>query len=286
MAKLRIVVTVLTQVPDVITSVLNILLEWFKFMALVRSLYNLVTPVLDPRRLLHGLCNYPRFFSDLLRFRILAAHSQRRYPLALWPTLHKRTIETQFDPHYCYLAYWATRMVLEKGDAVAHVDVGGQVSWLMGLAASAQVTTVDIRPFAQDVPSLTVKSGSLMALPYDDQSLRSLSCLHVVEHVGLGRYGDPLNPDGCWQAMRELARVVAPAGRLIFAVPCGQPRVQFNAHRVFAPQDVIDTFAHEGLELEHLAGVTDDRHFHQSIAKDLLEKQGYGCGFFLFRRPG
>ncbi|WP_222874058.1 methyltransferase domain-containing protein [Hankyongella ginsenosidimutans] len=112
-------------------------------------------------------------------------------------------------------------MVLEKGDAVAHVDVGGQVSWLMGLAASAQVTTVDIRPFAQDVPSLTVKSGSLMALPYDDQSLRSLSCLHVVEHVGLGRYGDPLNPDGCWQAMRELARVVAPAGRLILPFRAG-----------------------------------------------------------------
>jgi len=47
--------------------------------------------------------------------------------------------------------------------------------------------------------------------------------MNVVEHVGLGRYGEPLDPEGDIKAMRELRRVLAPGGSLLFVVPVGRP---------------------------------------------------------------
>src|SRR5207253_10606962 len=72
-------------------------------------------------------------------------------------------------------------------------------------------------------------SDLLLSLPFADRSVESLSCLHVAEHVGLGRYGDELDPEGTVKAARELQRVVAPAGRLYFALPVGRPRTEFRS---------------------------------------------------------
>lgn len=53
------------------------------------------------------------------------------------------------------------------------------------------------------------------------------------EHDGLGRYGDPVSPDGDLIAMRDAAKVVVPGGILFFGVPIGSDRLCWNAHRVY-----------------------------------------------------
>jgi hypothetical protein len=45
--------------------------------------------------------------------------------------------------------------------------------------------------------------------------------MHVVEHVGLGRYGDPIDANGDAQAIKELKCVLWPGGVLYFVVPTG-----------------------------------------------------------------
>src|SRR5205807_5995192 len=72
--------------------------------------------------------------------------------------------------------------------------------------------------------ALPILEGDILALPFRDQSVVSLSCLHVVEHVGLGRYGDGLNPEGTQQALAELQRVLAVEGNLFLSLPVGRPR--------------------------------------------------------------
>jgi hypothetical protein len=57
--------------------------------------------------------------------------------------------------------------------------------------------------------------------------------MHVIEHIGLGRYGEALDPDGDLKAIRELVRVLAAGGNLLVVVPVGRPRIQFNAHRIY-----------------------------------------------------
>jgi SAM-dependent methyltransferase len=125
--------------------------------------------------------------------------------------------------------------------------------------------------------------GNLLALPFADASIGSLSCLHVAEHVGLGRYGDPLDPLGTRKAAAELARVLAPGGDLYVALPVGRPRVCFNAHRIHAARDVRAYFG--ALDLSEFAGVGDDGALVESAPLDLFDDASYACGLFRFRRP-
>ena len=53
------------------------------------------------------------------------------------------------------------------------------------------------------------------------------------EHCGLGRYGDPLDPNGDIKAVDELREFVSNRGRLFIAVPVGQDSLVWNAHRIY-----------------------------------------------------
>ena len=119
-------------------------------------------------------------------------------------------------------------------------------------------------------------------MPFEEGSLESVSCLHVAEHIGLGRYGDPLDPLGTRKAAAELQRVVAPRGQLLFALPVGRPRVCFNAHRVHSPHDIVAMFPE--LQLVEFSGVDDTGAFRRHRTLEELEGAQYGCGMFRFVR--
>jgi hypothetical protein len=153
---------------------------------------------------------------------------------------------------------------------------------VVGLTAFVPVTFIDVRPLEVQMPNLESRAGSLLGLPYDDRSVESLSCLHVAEHIGLGRYGDPLDPDGTRKAALELQRVLAPGGHLYFSVPVGAPRTQFNAHRVLDPLEVPAMFPE--LVLSAFSGVDDEGRWHPALEPRDLAGSRWGCGFYLFTR--
>ncbi len=96
------------------------------------------------------------------------------------------------------------------------------------------VTMVDLRPLPVSLRELSFVQGTILDLPFDAGTVPSLSCLCVVEHIGLGRYGDPLQPDGTERAIAELLRVVQPGGHLYLSAPVDDcNRTYFNAHRAF-----------------------------------------------------
>ena len=150
------------------------------------------------------------------------------------------------------------------------------------LTAITKVTFIDIRPLIVNLENFDSKPGSILALPFGDNSVPSLSCLHVAEHIGLGRYGDPLDPEGTKKATRELARVLALQGNLYFSVPVGKPRVCFNAHRIHSPQQILDYFY--DLELIQFSGIDDRGNFRQAIDPGDLANASYACGLFHFTK--
>jgi predicted SAM-dependent methyltransferase len=125
-------------------------------------------------------------------------------------------------------------------------------------------------------------AGSVLSMPFPDKSIKSLSCLHVAEHVGLGRYGDSLDPAGTRKAAAELQRVLAPGGMLLFSLPVGRPRVCFNGHRVHSPAAIPEMFPE--LELKEFAGVDDSGRFLRDLAPGEFADAGYACGLFIFER--
>lgn len=230
-----------------------------------------------------------RFRADFREFRRLegAQGDGATCPPVTWsermPMLFDRTSTTTFDRHYVFHTAWAAR-ILARTRPARHVDVASSVYFSALVSAFVPIEFYDLRPAEMNLSQLTTGHADLTRLPFPDASLPSLSCMHAVEHVGLGRYGDPLDPGGDRKAMAELARVVAPGGSLLFVVPTGRPVVRFNAHRIYAYRHVLEAFP--GFTLASFALVTDGSAgvLVEDAPESLADAQKYGCGCYWFRR--
>lgn len=246
-----------------------------------------MTPLALLRRAAGAALRYGRFRRDFAAFAKMNAGSDGRFELR-WedrlPCLYDRTSGTGFDRQYLYHPAWAAR-VLSETRPDEHVDISSILQFCALVSAFIPVRFYDYRPADIALAGLAVGRADLTALPFETGSLPSLSCMHTVEHIGLGRYGDPLDPEGDLKAMRELTRVLAPGGSLLFAVPVGRSRLLFNGHRIYAYAQIRDAFA--DLELAEFSLILDDSQ-PGGLVRDadpaLVGEQNYGCGCFHFRK--
>jgi SAM-dependent methyltransferase len=188
-----------------------------------------------------------KFYSDKHRFSLMLSGTKKRHYMGEdYPILNEDE-KQDFDHHYIYHTAWAAQ-ILARTKPRRHVDIGSSLYFAGIVSAFIPMEHYDYRKPDLTLDGLTVGHADLMALPFQDNSVESLSCMHVVEHCGLGRYGDPLDPDGDLKAMEELSRVLAPGGQLLFVAPIGIPAIWFNAHRVYTEGQIIDAF--DGLYLK------------------------------------
>ena len=240
--------------------------------------YRWMKPLVDPVRAARSVPRYFRYLRDWHAYGRLRGAEHRAF-IDSAPELGDATSDTPFDRHYFLQDIWASRKIRVSGTD-SHVDVGSRIDFVGFLTVICKVTFIDIRPLVVELPGFQSVSGSILALPLKDNSVRSLSCLHVAEHIGLGRYGDTLDPKGTMKACTELARVLAPGGNLYFSCPTGRPRLCYNAHRIHAAGQILEYF--RGLELVEFSGIDDDRRWRQSIGPGDLDESDYACGLFHF----
>jgi len=221
-----------------------------------------------------------RFYGTYKKYRILNGAEELSIS-DFYPCINDNTLTTPFDAHYFYQGAWAFRKIKES-EVKSHIDVGSEIRWVGLLSNITKVIFIDIRPFKTDLKNLIIKEGNILELPFEDKSIKSLSCLHVAEHIGLGRYGDKLDPEGTKKACSELSRILAPEGNLYFSVPIGKEKTYFNAHRVHSAHTIINYF--KDLKLIEVSGVTDSGRFIENIDIDVLEKSNYACGLFWFKK--
>lgn len=249
--------------------------------AIVGSYPVLRRPTGTSLRAVGTLAKFPGYVADWYRYRSLPGAERLRFRDA-YPCVSDRLPTSPYDPHYLQQAIWAAERIFVN-DPPEHIDVGSQLMFAGIVAAKIPVTFVDIRPLELEIAKLTPVVGDILALPLADRSVTSLSSLHVVEHIGLGRYGDALNPNGTREAVAELRRILAPQGSLFLSLPVGRPRVFFNAHRVHDPRDVVDWM--RGLELVEYSVVDDDGRLRPNAPLAASATLEYGCGLFWFRAP-
>jgi SAM-dependent methyltransferase len=186
--------------------------------------------------------------------------------------------------HYFHQDLWAARRIHEVRPR-SHVDIGSRVDGFVAhVLTFMPVTVVDIRPLESNVPGLTFVQGDVCAMTmFGDASIESLSSLHAIEHIGLGRYGDPIAPDGWRAALAECARVLARGGRFYFGTPVGRERLNFNSGRVFDPRTVIA--AAPGLRLTSFSAVNDAGALVDDADPAAFAEADYSCGLFEFIKP-
>ncbi len=222
------------------------------------------------------------YFRDLFKYRKLQTKLGLKGLTYYVPLIFDRDPASHtFDKHYVYMDRWAFKQLLVARPET-HIDIGSSIRFLSVASAISHLTFVDIRPVSPDFDNFEVKDGSILSLPYANDSLKSVSCLHVAEHIGLGRYGDPLDPLGTKKACQELSRVLAPGGKLYFALPVGKTATYFNAHRVHSPSVILNYFPN--LKLESFSAINDAGHFIENARPEDYEKAWYACGCFVFTK--
>ena len=238
-------------------------------------------------RLYKYLCRYRAYLRDFNTFNTLSRH-RPDLPLRWsdrYPCLYDNTGNTGFDRHYVFHTAWAARVVAQNKPE-KHVDISSSLYFCSILSALLPIEFYDYRPAALDMDNLRSGRGDLLRLPFEDASIQSLSCMHVVEHVGLGRYGDTMDSNGDLRAIAELKRVLAAMGDLLFVVPVGRPRVMFNAHRIYSYEQILNYFS--DLTLKEFALIPDDETtggLMRYANPDLVREQAYACGCFWFQKP-
>lgn len=235
-----------------------------------------------------------RYFADLCCF-IFKNRASSAIPLkGFIPVfLDRYKTDGEIDRHYFLQDIYIAKKIIKMQPGI-HFDVGSRVDGFVAHLLSALgggITIIDIRPLPIKIPNLNfIQADATNLEGIDDGSIESLSSLHAVEHFGLGRYGDKVDPAACFSAMKSLQRVLAKSGKLYFSVPIGrQDGVYFNSHRMFQPLTILQTF--NELTLVEFAYIHDYKIevFIGEEAAKLIEGNqipisDYDCGIFVFSK--
>lgn len=236
----------------------------------------------DPRVAFEGVRSIPRYFADLSRFRRLAkVDSQVR----LLPRLHdQRKSAGAADGHYFWQDLIVSRWIHERLPG-RHVDIGSRVDGFVAhLLVFMSVQLVDVRALASSDPALVfIVDDATQLSSVETASVVSLSCLHAVEHFGLGRYGDPIDPVGHINGLLSLQRVLAPGGHLYVSVPIGVAVVEFNNQRVLPP-DLLPSVLSELVLNRFVAVPASGPPIYDRAPADFAQTSGW-CGVYEFERP-
>jgi len=150
------------------------------------------------------------------------------------------------------------------------------------LSQFTRCISVDIRPVHAKLNGLMPLRASVLQLPFPDSEVPCLTAMCVLEHIGLGRYGDPLTPTGTLDAVAEISRVIAPGGVVVYSVPVGRQLLEFNAHRRFRYQEAANLF--NGWELVDSCVLTPT--IEEYVSDEILLRSQEAIGCFCVRKRG
>lgn len=227
---------------------------------------------------LRGLFDIILFSNEYRVFQANNDNNNFELNMGNWlPCLTDKTEFTPVEPVYFLQDTWAASKIFQLKPE-HHYDVGSSVKTIGIISQFVPVTMIDIRPIDIELKNLYFQEGSVLDLPFEDNSIESLSSLCVIEHIGLGRYGDPLDPWGSEKAVKELKRVVKLGGIILFSVPVDEKnKIYFNGCRAFTRDYVLQLF--DGFEL-----VEEKYQYGSQLYDSYDPSKKFGTGLYMFKK--
>lgn len=246
---------------------------------------------MSPKKIFRFLRYAPTMMRELAELKRQAAASSHELPFGKFnPYPHEKSQQSgTARGHYFHQDLLVARLIFQARPK-KHVDIGSRVDGFVAHVASYRpIEVLDIRPLDDDVQNIHFRRADLMSPPPDMHAYcDSLSCLHAIEHFGLGRYGDPIDYEGHVKGLHSLHTLLQAGGTLYLSSPIGPQRIEFNAHRVFAIDYLLSLF--EGLfEVRMFSYVDDAGDLYEDVelsAELRATNAGcnYGCGIFELRK--
>ena len=234
----------------------------------------LATFGLDVLKAFRAIRGVPYYIWNFWQLKTQQKHAANSFVFGTpYPCLDDRFSQAgEVTRHYFHQDLLVAQRVFQN-NPVTHLDVGSRIDGFVSHVASFRpIEVIDIRPISNTSSNITFIQCDMMA-PIDNTLLDycdSLSCLHAMEHFGLGRYGDPVNYDGYLLGIENLTRMLRRGGTLYFSVPIGPQRIEFDAHRVFALSHVFELFQ-DAYRVDHFSFVDDQNNLHEDV--ELTEKE-------------
>lgn len=210
------------------------------------------------------------------------------WPVNYCPVLADMHAESASLGEYFWQDLFVAKKIIDSNPK-RHIDIGSRVDgFIAHLACCRNVEVFDIRPLSAQIENVKFTQWDITKLQDNYFSISDcVTCLHTLEHIGLGRYGDMLDSKGWEKGLASLAQLLQPEGRLWISVPIGKQRVEFNAHRIFSPLTIVDSANMCGLNLEEFYYLDSDKfkiskEWDQDMAR--LSQLDYVLAIFLFKR--
>lgn len=218
------------------------------------------------------------FLNDYRKYKKLEKNDVYRLQTTdLFPRIYDKTTHTDVDPVYYLQGCWCAKKIFEN-KPTQHYDIASQALMVGIISQFVPTTMIDIRPLSVTLPELSFVKGDITHLPFKNGEVSSVSSICVIEHIGLGRYGDPLDQFGTEKAAEELDRVLAKNGNLYISVPVDSTNTTyFNAHRAFTREYVLSLFKNLRLKEEKYI-------YGKEIYPSYDPGKGFGTGLYHFTK--
>lgn len=240
---------------------------------------------IDLRIMFYSLKSLPEFFIDFYNFKKYSDSSF--YFASFYPCLADRYDQSGVAKGHYFHQDLLVAQKIYSNNPRRHLDIGSRVDGFVAhVATYRSIDVIDIRPLNLEIENINFIQMDLMKNL--DKALEgaydSISCLHALEHFGLGRYGDPVNFDGHKIGLCNISKILKKGGILYLSVPLGANRVEFNAHRVFSLAYIISIIS-EKYTIKNFSYVNDEGYLIKNLDinnLDIGNNYGcnYGCGIF------
>ena len=224
-----------------------------------------------------------RFFKNFFKFKYLSKDSKIDY---IFPILGEHNQKSSTVTRHYFNQDLLVASYVFKNNPKKHVDVGSRVDGFVAhIATFRKIEVFDIRQNNFQFKNIVFKKKDISKISkslinYCD----SLSCLHTIEHFGLGRYGDPLDPNGHKKGFQNLVKILKVGGTLYVSFPITEKNtVYFNSERSFNPKEVLKWS--KELKLIKFDVIDDNENLFLNLNLNKYNKKNrYACGIYTFKK--
>jgi SAM-dependent methyltransferase len=239
-----------------------------------------------PKKIIAGLRNLPYFYRSRKAFKkSLANNPDFKISRNYFCLTDMNEAGGNLLKHYFLQDLYFSQKVFENKPA-KHVDIGSRIDGFVAhIASFMEVEVLDVRPLSNTIKNIYFVQADMMDTNFHLKNYcQSVSCLHVIEHLGLGRYGDKIDANGHLKGLNTIYNLLQPGGFFYFSVPVGTQRIEYNAHRIFSVDYLLNYFDSK-YELLSFSYIDDAEVIHENIdPRSETIRCRYGCGLFVLKK--
>ena len=243
-----------------------------------------------PKQFWANISAFIPYLKEREKFRSALRTSYSDWKFSFYPILTDKSDQSgKARGQYFYQDLHVANLIFQANPK-RHIDVGSRIDGFVAHVASyRKLEVMDIRPLNSDIQNVQFLQADLMQpMNAYKTCTDSLSCLHTIEHFGLGRYNDELDVDGHIKGLDSLYELLKPNGIFYFSTQIGPPKIAFNAHRVFEIRYLLQLFEKK-YKLISFSYIDDQDNMHENVnlTDQLIEENcgcKLGCGIFVLQK--